>query len=183
MNEMFGQSKEFVSTNQSKITGSPINKRENTLRPPFGIDDPFQILARFKASRQKSVSTGNSSHLRSTRRIPPREYEVNPNMKTMYQYHFNDTGDVSRGHCDNRSIQSLNEDFKRCQMNCKNLLELFKFNEPELPPRKYRSDRNKRISEYAAEIGYVGAKIISHNLHDHSKCGRLPKNCVHYIEF
>ncbi len=182
MNEILKQSKEFFPANHPKITGSKTTiDRTYSLRPPFGIDDHLQILARFKASRQNAVAIVNPSFRK--RRIPRREFEVNPNMKTMYQYQYNDTADEMLGYCDNRSIESLNEYFKRCQQNAKNMLELHKLGMPELPPRKYRSDYNKRVSEYTAEIGYVASKFVSYKIHDHSKCGRLPRKCVHYIEF
>lgn len=179
---MFGQSNEFALTTQRKIIGSN-NGKKYTLQPPFGIDDHFQILAAFKASRQKPPVVASPTHSKRKKSIPTREFEYNPNMKTMYQYQYNDTGDVRQGYCDNRSVESLNEYFKRCQQSGRNLRELFKLRSPDLPPLKYRSDHSNRISEYAAEISYVGSKIFSSHIHDHSKCGRLPKNCVHYIEF
>lgn len=180
---MFRQDEESVPANQSKKNSdsSITSKREFTLRPPFGIDDQTQVLARFRASRPRPPV--DPLHSRRRKRIPPIEFEVNPNMKTMYQYQFNDPADERLGFCDNRSIESLNNHFKRCQRHQRNVMEAIKMHLPELPPRKYRSDRNKRVSEYTAEISYVGAKIMSNKIHDHSQCGRLPKNCVHYIEF
>lgn len=180
MNEMFEQSKEFVSTNQEKISGGIANQRDYSLRPPFDVDDQLQILATYKANHRKQIVNAVP---RSKKRIPPREFEINPNMKTMYQYHFNDTADARLGYCEQRSIESRNVYFKRCQQHEKNLVELGKFNMTPPPPRKYRSDWNQRISEYAAEISYVGSMFIRNRIHDHSSCGRLAKNCVHYIEF
>lgn len=179
MNEILNQTNKLVTVNQSKISGS----KENVLRPPFGVDDPFEMLARFKASRHSPTTTIDSSHAYRKKRIQPRQFEVNPNMKTMYQYQFNDSADLRLGYCDERSVEDLNRQFKRCQQSQRNMWELFKLNTPELPPKKYRSDYNKRISEYAAEICYVGSKFLSNKIHDHSSCGRLPKHCVHYIEF
>lgn len=182
MNEIFQHCENSVSTKQSKITGSKINEKQYVLRPPFGIDDPCHMLARFKASRQNASTSEDWSWSRR-KRVIPRQYEVNPNMKTMYQYHYNDTGDDRLGYCDQRSIEALHQQFKRSQQRQKNLRELFHLRMPEAPPRKYRSDYSKRISEYSAEISYVASKFTSNKIHDHTKCGRLPKHCVHYIEF
>lgn len=179
---MFRQSKEYVLAFQSQNSDNTTNRKEHILRPPFGVDDRFQTLAKFKASRQNPIVITRIPRLSEKKRIPRKEYETNPNMKTMYQYHYNDTGDVRLSECDNRSVESLNKHFKSCQRRGIIAIELFNLRMPEAPNRKYRSDTNKRISEYAAEICYVGTKITKNRIHDHSMCGRLQKNCVHYIE-
>lgn len=183
MIENIKQSEASVSANHSKITVSKPNVKVFELRPPFGIDDQSQNLATFKASRLNPTVAGRPKLAFRKLRPISREYEVNPNMKTMYQYQFNDTADVKLGYCANKSVESLNEQFKRTQQRSKIAVELFKLSLPEAPPRKYRSDYSRRITEYAAEISYVGSKFILNNIHDHSKCGRVPKNCIHYIEF
>lgn len=176
-------SEQQSSSKQSKICSNGNECTVSRLRAPFSTEDQSNVLTTFKNSRQKPNAIANPPRLFPLKPIPPREYEINPTMKTMYQYQFNDAADVRLGHCDNRSIESRNKYFKRCQKHGQDFVELFKLHMPEPPPRKYRSDRNKRVSEYTAEISYVGAKIMSNRIHDHTQCGRLPKYCVHYIEF
>lgn len=180
---MSRQPEEFISSKQSKMCSNPSNGGECTrsdLRAPFST----HLLTEFmNSSKHKSNNIVDPPRLFPLKPIQRREYEVNPTMKTMYQYQYSDPADVRLGHCDNRSIESRNEHFKRCQKHGRDFVELFKLRLPEPPPRKYKSDRSKRVSEYTAEISYVGAKILSSRIHDHSQCGRLPKNCVHYIEF
>lgn len=183
MSLMFRQSKEYDLTFQSQISDTVSNRRKYIFRPPFGVDDHFQTLAMFKANRQKPLGHTKLPRLSEKKRITAIEYELNPHMKTMYQYQFNDTADVRLGRCDNRSVECRNKDFRSCQRRGIVAIELCKLSLPELPPRKFRSDRSKRVTEYAAEINYVGSKIISNRIHDHSTCGRLAKHCVHYIEF
>lgn len=183
MSEIFKQSETPTRENHSKITGSKTNAKVFQLRPPFGIDDQSQIYATFKASRlNPAPAVKPSLSFRKIKPIP-REYEVNPTMKTMYQYQFNDSADTKLGYCGNQSVEDLHQQFKRCQQRAKTAVELYNLSLPELPPRKYRSDYSRRISEYAAEISYVGSKFILNNIHDHSNCGRVPKKCIHYIEF
>lgn len=179
---MSGQPAEQTSSKQSKICSNTTNGCTlSRLRAPFSTEDQSNVLTTFKNSRQKSNDDiANPLRLFPLKPKPPREYEINPRMKTMYQYQYNDAADVRLGYCDNSSIEKRNEHFKRCQKHGR---ELCKLRMPEPPPRKYRSDRNKRVSEYTAEISYVGAKFMTARIHDHSQCGRLPKNCVHYIEF
>lgn len=111
----------------------------------------------------------------------PKELEVNPKLKTMYQYQFNDTANARLGYTDTRSITERIQYLKRSQKLQNDLME-DKRKTIKYPPLKYRSDKNQRISEYMAEISYIGGKIMSSKIHDHSKCGTPPK-CVHYISF
>lgn len=113
----------------------------------------------------------------------PKELEANSDLKTMYQYQFNDTANARFNSVDTRSITERNEYFKRSQKLQNDLLNDRK-KEIKYPPRKYRSDKNQRISEYMAEISYIGGKIMSSRLHHHAKCGQPPRmKCEHYVKF
>lgn len=116
------------------------------------------------------------------RPLIPRDYEVNPRLKTMYQYHFNDKGDTILGYCDNRTIAQRIDYFKNCQRAQADLHEAIKIGGTS-GIRRYRSDYNKRMTEYMAETSFIGAKIMKSRIHDHSKCGTLASKCVHYIDF
>lgn len=112
----------------------------------------------------------------------PRELETNPKPKTMYQYQFNDTANARFECTDNRTITERIEYFKRSQKLQNDLIDDSK-RDIKYPAPKYRSDKNVRISEYMAEISYVGAKIMSSRMHDHSKCGQPRMKCEHFIKF
>lgn len=111
----------------------------------------------------------------------PKELEVNPNLKTMYQYQFNDTANARLGYTNTRSITERIQYLKRSQKLQNDLID-DRRKKNNYPPRKYRSDKNQRISEYKAEISYIGGKIMSSKIHDHLKCAS-PSKCVHYINF
>lgn len=110
-----------------------------------------------------------------------RDYDVNPRLKTTYQHYFNGTADALLGYCDNRTFAQRISYFRNCQRAQDELLFAMKNGMYSIP--KYRSDYNKRISEYMAEISFVGAKIIKSRIHDHSKCGPSSRKCVHYMDF
>lgn len=112
----------------------------------------------------------------------PKELETNPKMKTMYQYQFNDTANARLGCSDSRTITERIEYLRRSQKLQNDLIDDRK-RAIKYPPRKYRSDKNPRISEYMSEISYIGGKIMSSRLHDHSKCGEPRMKCKHYIQF
>lgn len=112
----------------------------------------------------------------------PKELETNPKMKTMYQYQFNDTANARFGCSDTRTITERIQYFKRSQKLQNDLIDDRK-KEIKYPPRKYRSDKNQRISEYMAEISYIGGKIMSSRLHNHKKCGQPRMKCEHYVKF
>lgn len=112
----------------------------------------------------------------------PKELESSSELKTMYQYQFNDTANARFGRADNRSITERIQYFKRSQKLQNDLINDRK-KEIKYPPRKYRSDKNQRISEYMAEISYIGGKIMASRLHHHSKCGEPRMKCEHYIKF
>lgn len=116
------------------------------------------------------------------RPVIPRDYEVNPRLKTMYQYHYNDKADALLGYCDNRTVSERISYFRNCQRVQNDLFEAIKFGGMS-GIRRYKSNYNKRISEYMAETSFIGAKIMQNKIHDHSKCGSLASRCVHYIDF
>lgn len=117
------------------------------------------------------------------KKVIQKDYNVSPRLKTMYQYHFNDTADGRLGDCDNRSIEERLKYFKRREKLQNDLLYEIKHRLDPPPPRKYRSDYSKRVTEYMAETSYVGAVIMKCRIHDHSKCGPTPRRCVHYLNF
>lgn len=116
------------------------------------------------------------------RPVIPRDYEVNPRLKTMYQYHYNDKADALLGYCDNRTISERIDYFKNCQRVQNDLFDAIKFGGMS-GIRRHRSDYNKRITEYMAETSFIGENIMKNRIHDHSKCGTLASRCVHYIDF
>lgn len=116
------------------------------------------------------------------RPIIPRDYDVNARMKTMYQYHFNDSGDTLLGYCDNRTVTERITNFRNCQRVQDDLLQAIK-NGGRGSIRRYKSNYNKRISEYMAETSFIGGKIIKSRIHDHSQCGASASRCIHSIDF
>lgn len=116
------------------------------------------------------------------RSIIAKDYEINPRLKTMYQYHYNDSADALLRYCDNRTITERIAYFRNCQRVQEDLYQTIK-DGAKGKIRRYRSNYNKRMSEYMAETSYIGGKILKSKIHDHSKCGSTAGRCVHYIDF
>lgn len=105
-----------------------------------------------------------------------KDYEVNPKIQTTYQHHFNATGDLRLGYCDNRSIDERHRYFKSCQ---KLQEDMFQRARSKCVSQKYSSNYNKRISEYMAETSYIGGAIMKSGIHNHLKCPTT--RCTHFI--
>lgn len=164
----------------------PKRDSEWTRNAPMGsLLNPPRVIPPMKSTSDQCNQT--NIPLRKIVNAPKRplisrDYEVNPRLKTMYQYHFNDIGDTILGYCDNRTIAQRIEYFKNCQRAQIDRHESFKFGGTS-GIRRYRSDYNKRMTEYMAETSFIGAKIMKSRIHDHSKCGTLASKCVHYLNF
>lgn len=104
-----------------------------------------------------------------------RDYLVNPRVQTTYQQHFNATGDIRLGYCDNRSIDERYRYFKSCQ---KLQDDMFQRARSKGASQRYSSNYNQRISEYMAETSYIGGAIMKSGIHNHFKC---PRRCTHFI--
>lgn len=158
---------------------------EWTRNAPMGALINPKVVPKMKSTSDKCDQT--SIEFKETVVVPkrpviPRDYDVNPRLKTMYQYHYNDKGDALLGYCDNRTVQERIRYFKNCQRVQDDLLISIK--EGNMSGiRRYRSNYNHRISEYMAETSFIGAQIMKNRIHDHSKCGTLVSRCVHYIDF
>lgn len=160
-------------------------RREWTRNAPMGaLLNPRMIPAMKITTDQGTQAVLNIKETVTVPKRPviPRDYDINPRLKTMYSYHFNDTGDAILGYCDNRSQAERHRYFKNCQKLQNDLMEAIK-NRNRSHINIYRSNRNKRITEYMAETSYIGGKIMSNRIHDHSNCGKTPNRCVHYIDF
>lgn len=181
-NELYGT---FTQKSRHADT-NPKCDSEWTRNAPMGsLLNPPRVIPPMKSTSDQCIQT--NIPLRETGIVPkrptiPRDYEVNPRLKTMYQYHFNDKGDTLLGYCDNRTIAQRIEYFRNCQRAQADLHQSIKDNGTS-GIRRYRSDYNKRITEYMAETSFIGAKIMKNRIHDHSKCGTLPSRCIHYIDF
>lgn len=154
------------------------------IAPMGGIINP-RVIPSMKSTWNQSNQTDIS--LKETVIVPkrpviPRDYEVNPRLKTMYHYHFNDSGDKILGFCDNRTIAERHAYFRSCERNSEDLLRSFKKG-GRGNVRRYKSDYSRRISEYMAETSFIGEKILKSRIHDHSKCGLSQSRCVHHIDF
>lgn len=163
----------------------PPAQGEWTRIAPMGASIKPRIIPPTKCTSERGQQT--NIHLKEVVIVPkrpviPRDYEVNPRLKTMYDYHFNDTGDAILGYCDNRTIPERLYYFKNCQRVQDDLLLAIKEG-GKSKIRRYKSDYNKRISEYMAETSFIGKKILRNRIHDHSNCGKIESRCVHYINF
>lgn len=163
----------------------PSKEREWTRNAPMGgIINP-RVIPPMKSTTDQCNQT--NIPLKETTVVPkrptiPRDYEINPRMKTMYQYHFNDSADTILGYCDNRSIPERMTYFRNSQRVQDDLLQAI-INGAKGSVRRYRSNYDKRISEYMAETSFIGGKILKNRIHDHSKCGKSESRCIHYIDF
>lgn len=171
--------------NKRSFLPQPSNDKIWTRNAPMGgILNP-RIIPPMKSTSDQCNQTNillKESVIVPKRPVIPRDYEVNPRMKTMYQYQFGDSGDAILGYCDNRSILERNRYFKNSQRVQNDLLQVIR-NGGKGSVRRYKSNYSKRISEYMAETSFIGGKILKSRIHDHSKCGASASRCVHNIDF
>lgn len=161
------------------------NDKEWTRNAPMGGIVYPRVIPPMKTTSDQCNQTNiplKETVIVPKRPVIPRDYEVNPRMKTMYQYHFNDKGDAILGYCDNRTVAERINYFKNCQRVQADLHRSIKEGGTS-GIRRYKSDYNTRISEYMAETSFIGAKIMKNRIHDHTKCGTIPCRCIHYIDF
>lgn len=173
---------------QDKSTSLPLtsNMKEWTRNAPMGALINPRVIPPMKSSsdqcNQTNIPLKETTILPKRRSVIERDYEINPRMKTMYQYHFNDNADKILRYCDNRTVNERIDYFKNLQRVQDDMLQEIR-NGSKSSIRRYRSNYNKRITEYMAETSFIGAKIMKSRIHDHSKCGKSASRCVHYIDF
>ncbi len=160
-------------------------EREWTRIAPMGATINPRVIPPMKSTSDQCNQTNiplKETVIVPRRPVVPRDYETNPKMKTMYHYHFNDSGDTILGYCDNRPIMERNRYFKSCHRAQDDFFQAIK-NGGKNGIRRYRSDYSKWISEYMVETSFVGGKILKHRIHDHTACGKSANRCIHYIDF
>lgn len=163
----------------------PSIEREWTRNAPRGASLKPRVIPLMKSTSEQGNQTNiplKETVIVPKRPVIPRDYDFNPRMKTMYRYQFNDSGDARLGYCDNRTTAERITFFRNCQRVQDDLLQSIK-NGGKSSIRRYKSDYNKRVSEYMAETSFIGGKILKSHIHDHSKCGTSAGRCVHYIDF
>lgn len=191
---MIAENKQFPCTKEEKFCCIPRQdkrasnssvEREWTRNGPLGAIIHPRVIPPMKSMLDQCNQTNillKETSVVPKRPVIPRDYEINPRMKTMYHYHFNDSADALLGYCDNRTIAERNVYFKNCQRVQDDLLQAIRSG-GNGSVRRYQSNYNKRISEYMAETSFIGGKILKSRIHDHSKCGKSACRCVHYIDF
>lgn len=166
------------------ITNSPL-EREWTRLNPMGSTIRPRLIPPTKSTSDQGNQTNiplKEEVIVPKRPAVPRDYEINPKLKTMYHYQYNDSGDMALGFCDNRTITERNRYFKNMHRAQNDLLLKIK-NGSGSGIRRYRSNYDKIISEYMAETSFIGWKILKSRIHDHTKCGNTSSRCVHFVDF